>query len=83
MVEGGDGGTNYDDDIISVGPGPENGKSCTLVVLLGGYLQVLTTTQSGGGRGSTITKFVTKFVTIFIEIMEVFISSLTLNLVIR
>ena len=39
MVEGGDGGgdggTNYDDDIISVGPGPENGKSCTLVVLLG------------------------------------------------
>ena len=72
VVEGGDGG-----------PGPENGKSCTLVVLLGGYLQVLTTTQSGGGRGSTITKFVTKFVTIFIEIMEVFISSLTLNLVIR
>ena len=55
MVEGGDGGgdggTNYDDDIISVGPGPENGKNCTLVVLLGGYLQVLTTTQSGGGGG--------------------------------
>jgi hypothetical protein len=32
---GGDGGTNYDDDIISIGPGPENGKSCTLVLLLG------------------------------------------------
>ena len=61
MVEGGDGGgdggTNYDDDIISVGPGPENGKSCTLVVLLGctcKYLQLHKVEGAGGPQSQNL-----------------------------